>query len=68
MEKTIKDRVEVFCAPSYDRYMIGLNWTSVASGKPWGRCVCDLKTTYADIAYAFSVDELQMMLDYRRGK
>ena len=36
MEKTIKDRVEVFCAPSYAGYMVGLNGTRAKSGKPCG--------------------------------
>ena len=65
------DQVNVCCVESiYGGTFIGLNDTRISGGKPkfGGTVYHDRNVTYEDLAYAFSEDELKLMLKIKQGK
>ena len=65
------DTVNVCCGTGeYGGTFIGLNDTRISGGKPkfGGTVYHDKNITYEDLAYAFSEDELKLMLKIKKGK
>lgn len=65
------DKVNICCGTSiYGGTFVGLNDKRISGGKPLfgGKIYHDGNITYKDLAYAFSEDELKLLLEIKQGK